>query len=468
MVFSSLLFMFIFFPITIVLYFIAPKKLRNIVMLIVSLIFYAWGEPIYIFLMLFSAVFDFINGKLIYKFKDNKRNATIVLLCSLTVNLSMLCFFKYYGFLLGNVNTLFNLHIEIHTLPLPLGISFYTFQSMSYIIDVYRGIVPAQKNFISYATYVAMFPQLIAGPIVKYRDIYKEIDERKESLSMFGDGVECFITGLGKKVLLANNIGILWTTIKASPVAEVSVLSAWIGIIAFTFQIYFDFSGYSDMAIGLAKMFGFKINKNFDYPYTSKSITEFWRRWHISLGSWFREYVYIPLGGNRTTRLKRYRNIFIVWFLTGMWHGASWNFIIWGLYYGIFVTIEKIFLSKWLEKRPAIISHIYTMLIVTVGWALFEFDKTPQLFSFLKVMFGLSGNHVFDTKVLYYLYTNAVIFIIMILCATPLPKRLLNFIKHKYQKISAFIVPVMYFAIMFICTAYLVNQSYNPFLYFRF
>lgn len=470
MVFSSLLFIFIFLPVTLALYYLFPKRVRNIVILVTSLIFYTWGEPVYIVIMLFSTVFDYVNGRLIQKNINNNNNkaAKAVLIFSIAVNLGLLCFFKYYGFIINNINELFNLSIHVKSIPLPLGISFYTFQTMSYVIDVYKRVVPAQKNFINFATYISMFPQLLAGPIVKYRDVEKEITDRRESLQLFSEGIELFIKGLFKKVFIANNIGAIWSVIKVLPLDQLSVVSAWVGIIAFTFQIYFDFSGYSDMARGLARMFGFKLPLNFDHPYASKSITEFWRRWHMTLGSWFREYVYIPLGGNRTTRYKHYRNIFIVWFLTGLWHGANWNFVLWGLYYGIFVTLEKMFLLKWLEKLPGILRNIYSLLIVIVGWVLFEFESVSGILNFLGVMFGVNACRFIDTTAVYYIYTNAILFVIMLLCSTPIPSKVLETVRFKSEKIKIAAFFALYIAMMFICTSYLVNQSFNPFLYFRF
>ncbi len=468
MVFSSLLFIFLFMPLTILLYYISPKPWRNLILLIASLIFYAWGEPVYIGIMIFSTVFDYVNGILIDKYRERKGAARAILIGSIVVNLGILCFFKYYGFFVDNINGLFNLSIQRMNLPLPVGISFYTFQTMSYTIDVYLGNVPVQKNIINFGTFVTMFPQLVAGPIVKYGDIQKQLDNRRESLGMFGEGVEVFISGLAKKVLLANNIGILWSQIKAMPMQELSVVSAWIGIIAFTFQIYFDFSGYSDMAIGLGKMFGFDLMKNFDYPYTSKSVTEFWRRWHISLGSWFREYVYIPLGGNRCKISKQLRNLFVVWFLTGFWHGANWNFILWGLYYGTILTIEKFLLKDWLKKIPGFFTHLYTMVIVIIGWVFFECESITQGMKFIKVMFGLGENAFVDRASVYYIYTNILLFVVLIICSTPILKRAISRIRERMKMAGSMIVPVMYFILIFLSTAYLVNESYNPFLYFRF
>jgi alginate O-acetyltransferase complex protein AlgI len=362
------------------------------------------------------------------------------------------------------------MNIKFKKLPLPVGISFYTFQTLSYIIDVYLKKVPVQKNIISFSTYVTMFPQLVAGPIVKYGDINKQLENRKENLDKFGEGVSYFIRGLSKKVLLANNIGLLWSNVKALSPDKISVFSAWLGILAFTFQIYFDFSGYSDMAIGLGKFFGFDLMENFNYPYISKSVTEFWRRWHISLGSWFREYVYIPLGGNKKGALKQYRNLFIVWFLTGFWHGANWNFIIWGLYFGILITLEKIFVLKWLDKLPNFISHVYALIIIIVGWAIFEFENTSVLFSFIKTMFGMGSNTFIDNQSIYYLYTNLFLFILAIIFSTPLPKKLFKKLIYnvKLKPYAKLIVPTIYLILILLCTTYLVNETYNPFLYFKF
>lgn len=468
MVFSSLIFLFVFLPITLLVYYIAPRKLKNLVLLIFSLIFYAWGEPVYIGIMLFSTVFDYTNGILINKYRANKNKARIILILSMVVNLGILAFFKYYGFLVENINSIFSLNLMAKTLPLPVGISFYTFQTMSYTIDVYLDKVPVQRNIISFGAYVTMFPQLVAGPIVKYGEIAKQIDNRFETLDKFGEGCELFIIGLSKKVLLANNIGMLWTTIKSLPISNVTVIGAWLGIIAFTFQIYFDFSGYSDMAIGLGKMLGFDFNKNFNYPYISKSITEFWRRWHISLGSWFREYVYIPLGGNRVSVAKHLRNLFIVWFLTGLWHGASWNFIIWGLYFGCILVIEKMFLLKWLEKLPKFICNIYAMVLVMIGWVFFDVETLKGAIEYIKVMFGFGGNKLIDSMTMYYLTTNIALMVILIIGSTPILKNLVDIVKKKLTSSKYIIVPIIYIVMLVISVAYLVTETYNPFLYFRF
>ncbi|MGG7164726.1 MBOAT family O-acyltransferase [Clostridium ihumii] len=468
MVFSSLIFLFIFLPITLLVYYLVPRKFKNLVLLIFSLIFYAWGEPVYIVIMLFSTVFDYTNGILISKYSKDKNKARIILILSMVINLGILAFFKYYGFFIENINGIFNLSLTAKTLPLPVGISFYTFQTMSYTIDVYLNKIPVQKNIISFGAYVTMFPQLVAGPIVKYGEVAKQIDKRVETLDKFGEGAELFVVGLGKKVLLANNIGFLWTTIKAMPISDITVIGAWLGIIAFTFQIYFDFSGYSDMAIGLGKMLGFDFMKNFNYPYVSKSITEFWRRWHISLGSWFREYVYIPLGGNRVSTAKHLRNLFVVWFLTGLWHGASWNFIVWGLYFGVILVIEKNFLLKWLEKAPKFIANIYTMILVIIGWVFFDVETLKGALDYIKVMFGFGNNPMIDSMTMYYLEANIGLIIVLIICSTSIPTKIIKFIKKKYTTAKLFVVPVIYTIILIVAVAYLVNETYNPFLYFRF
>lgn len=468
MVFSSLIFLFMFLPLTLIIYYVSPKVLRNLILCIVSLIFYAWGEPVYIVIIIFSTIFDYVNGVLIDKYRDRKGITKAIFINSIIINLGILGFFKYYGFVVDNINTIFNLNIEVDTLPLPVGISFYTFQTMSYVIDVYLGKVQAQKNIISFGTYVTMFPQLVAGPIVKYSDIDMQLQERKVTFDRFGEGMELFIKGLALKVLLANNIGLLWTSVKTTSISELTILTAWMGIIAFAFQIYFDFRGYSAMAQGLGKMFGFDFPENFNYPYISKSVTEFWRRWHISLGSWFREYVYIPLGGNRTGLIKQLRNLLIVWFLTGLWHGANWNFIVWGLYFGLFVTLEKLFLLKWLKNRMSFIGHVYTLIIVLIGWVFFEFENLAVAIDFIGTMFGFNQSVFLDNKTLYYLTTNCMLFIVLAICSTPFPKRAFVYIREKSKLPGAIGIPVFYLVLVVLSTAYLVNATYNPFLYFRF
>ncbi len=470
MVFSSLVFLFVFLPITLFLYFVVPRNFRNCILLIVSLVFYAWGEPIYIFLMLFSTVVDFIHGLLVERYAHQPKKAKRVVLSSVCINLGLLIFFKYSSFIIANINTLFGTQFTVPDIALPIGISFYTFQTMSYTIDVFRKDAPAQRNIVDLGAYVTMFPQLIAGPIVRYQTVANQLNHRQETQSCFADGVQRFVIGLGKKVLLANNIGLLWNQISSTEISNLSILTSWLGVLAFGLQIYFDFSGYSDMAIGLGKMFGFELLENFNYPYISQSITEFWRRWHISLGTWFRDYVYIPLGGNRKGKWRTYFNIFVVWFLTGLWHGASWNFVLWGLYFGIIITIEKAFLMKWLHKIPAAIRHIYTLFLLLIGWGLFAFDNFTHLKAYFRVMFGLEEVDLYNQTTLYYFTSNAMLLIILIVASTPLMKLIYH--KLTQSKYRAFIelavVPAICFLILMISTAYLVDSSYNPFLYFRF
>jgi len=473
MIFSSILFLLYFLPFVLTVYFIFPRKYRNLILFLSSLFFYSWGEPKYIWIMLFSTVVDYTCGRMVYYYKtNNNRNRSKAWLgVSIVVNLGLLSFFKYSDFLISNTNNMFNLGIPLLNIALPIGISFYTFQTMSYTIDVFRGDTKVQKNVISFGTYVTLFPQLIAGPIVRYQTVAEEIDNRVETFDLFGEGVKRFIIGLGKKVILANGIGLLWDKVSHTNMSNIPVLTAWMGILAFGFQIYFDFSGYSDMAIGLGKIFGFNFLENFNYPYMSKSITEFWRRWHMSLGTWFKEYLYIPLGGNRKGKIMNIRNILIVWILTGIWHGASWNFAVWGLYFGIILILEKLFILNFLKKMPNYISRFYTLLLVFISWVIFAFDSLNEGIKYIKIMFGLSGVKLMDNTTLYLLYTNIFIFLILIIGSTDLPKRSWIFISEKFKnkQTTMFILENLFlFSILIISIAYLVDQSYNPFLYFRF
>ncbi len=461
MVFSSLIFLFIFLPLFLAAYYISPRCMRNFIFFAGSLIFYAWGEPIYVLVMLFSAMWDYCMGLLIAKNRHRKQIARLGLISSIAVNIALLGFFKYFNFFMDSLNHTFGLNISFLTIALPIGISFYTFQTMSYTIDLYRGKIDVQRNFISFGAYVAMFPQLIAGPIVTYDKVAKELDHRTETVGQFADGVLLFIQGLGKKVLIANQIGLLWETMHTTPPEELSVLGAWLGMIAFALQIYFDFSGYSDMAVGLGKMFGFELPKNFNYPYTAKSVSEFWRRWHMTLTSWFRNYVYIPLGGNRVRSLKLYRNLLIVWFLTGFWHGAGWNFIVWGLYFAFFIILERIFLQKLLNRIPIWLAHGYLLLVVLLGWVFFASDSLSDAGVYLKTMFGLAGTDWVNSTALYSLSNYFMIFLFGFIAATPLVWRY-------FQKLSFWFQLLLYVLLLLICTAYLVDETYNPFLYFRF
>ena len=470
MLFSSQVFLWFFLPLVFLLYFAAPGlKIKNTILLLFSLFFYAWGEPRYIVLMLVSICLNYLFGLAIEKAGEKKRLRTGLLWLCVAVNLGLLGYFKYFNFFLQIGNRLFGKEVLAYRdIALPIGISFYTFQTLSYIIDVYKGVVPVQKNFVSFGAYVTMFPQLIAGPIVRYTDVDAQLSKRTHSLYKFGQGVSWFLRGLGKKVLLANNIGMTYDAIAAILPAERSVLTAWIGCIAYAMQIYFDFGGYSDMAIGLGKMFGFEFIKNFDYPYISKSVTEFWRRWHISLGTWFREYVYIPLGGNRVSKAKHIRNILIVWMLTGFWHGAAWNFMLWGLYYGLLLLAEKLFLAPKLEKLPAKAQQAYCFILVLFGWVLFFSPTLKDAFVYIGNMFGIGGSGFIDSTGLYYLTSNLILLVICALCSTPwLWKKFRRFTlqKGKYPSVAA---AVVYTAIFILSIAYLVNATYNPFLYFRF
>ncbi len=470
MVFSSFVFLLAFFPLVLLLYFICPPRLRNAVLLVTSLVFYAWGEPRYIGIMLLSTVFDYTNGRLIehFKKKGSPGIAKAVLVIDLTGNLVILGLFKYTDFLIENFNRLTGTGVPLLNLALPIGISFYTFQTMSYTIDVYRGEVQAQHNILDFAAYVTLFPQLIAGPIVQYKTVANELSERQTTLDDFAAGAFRFTVGLAKKILLANQIGSLWDTIKG--LNQMSVATAWLGAVAYSFQIYFDFSGYSDMAIGLGRMFGFHFLENFNFPYMSKSITEFWRRWHISLGSWFREYVYIPLGGNRKGMARQLFNIMVVWMLTGFWHGANWNFVLWGIYYGVLLMLEKLFLLKWLEKLPDWIGHIYSVILVVAGWVIFAQTESGELVRYLKAMVGIGTDGVTDGSFFYFLSCNAVLLTVLVVCSVDHRVWLgkIAWKMDKIEKIWAVVKPLTVLLLLVVSFAFLVGDSYNPFLYFRF
>ncbi|MDO5424720.1 MAG: MBOAT family protein [Eubacteriales bacterium] len=473
MVFSSLLFLFRFLPAVFLLYYIAPRKLRNLVLFLFSLFFYAWGEPKYVFLMLFAITMDYCLGRLIDRSlnQGRKRAAKGFLLVSVLVNLSILGFFKYADFLIGTVNSLTGLDLPLLGIPLPIGISFFTFQTMSYTIDVYKRATTVQTNWVNYGTYVSMFPQLIAGPIVQYKTIAEQMKNRRETSDDFVEGISRFLIGMGKKVLLANNIGLLCDTVMALPAAELPVLTAWIGAIAYTFQIYFDFSGYSDMAIGLGKMFGFHFLENFNYPYIAKSITEFWRRWHISLSSWFREYIYIPLGGNRRGAARQIRNILVVWLLTGIWHGASWNYVLWGVYYGILLILEKFVFKNALKKLPGVLRNVYTMVLVILGWVIFKCEDLSYCLSYLRAMFGGFGQQLIGEESLYLLGNYGVLLVILLFACTMIPKKIAGRVMGRLGEaswIGTLLKAVWYAGIFIISLAYLVDATYNPFLYFRF
>lgn len=460
MLFSSLLFVFFFLPLVLVVYACSPGRMKNAVLLAASLVFYAWGEPVYIVILLISTACDYGFGLLLGNPKRGRLSKKWIVAGSVCINLGLLMFFKYADFLIHSVNRIAGSQIPLTELPLPIGISFYTFQSISYILDIYRGKAEAQRNWIDFAAYIAMFPQLVAGPIVRYDTVAAQLRERSVSASIFASGVRRFMIGLAKKVLLANNIGMLWESVRATPMETLPMLAAWLGIIAFALQIYFDFSGYSDMAIGLGMMFGFRFPENFDKPYTATSMTDFWRRWHISLGSWFREYVYIPLGGNRKGWGIQIRNLLIVWILTGLWHGASWNFVLWGFYFGALIILEKWFLLRWLGRTPSWLRHSYALLFILFGWVLFVFEQLSDAGRYWLAMLGLNGAGLADSHAWYLLYTNAVLLVILV--AACLPQRFRMTERHP-------VLSLAWLMLLFgLSTAYLVDASFNPFLYFRF
>ena len=464
MVFSSAIFVFLFLPLVLLCYFLSPRKLKNYVLLFFSLVFYVFGGPKFLLVLLAVVLIDYVGAILINK--TNKKKLFLIL--TITCNILVLVYFKYTGFFLENVNSIFGLKITIPKIVLPIGISFYTFQAMSYVIDVYRNKVKLQKNFLTLLLYVSLFPQLVAGPIVRYETIEDELNNRKETFNDISEGIKRFILGLAKKVIIANQMGLLADTIFG--LNELSTPVAILGGIAYMFQIYFDFSAYSDMAIGLGRIFGFKFLENFNFPYISKSITEFWRRWHISLGSWFRDYVYIPLGGNRKGKLILLRNIFIVWFLTGFWHGASWNFIIWGLMFGIILIIEKLWLHKYLEKLPAFVQSLYVLFIVMISFIIFNADNMSIAIKNIAGLFGLNGEVFINEYTIYNLKSYAFIIVVAILAATPLFKNIIEKLKTNefMNKIINVLEPIFIVILLLIVTAYLIDNSYNPFLYFRF
>ena len=467
MLFSSITFLFIFLPLTLLLYYLVPFRMKNYVMLAASLIFYAWGEPVYIILMILSIILNYFCGQDIYEKRDNARAMKMSLMFGVVMNLLILGFFKYYGLLMDTVNAILPIDIPYRVLALPIGISFYTFQAMSYLIDVYRKEVKPQENILYFALYISMFPQLIAGPIVRYIDIEEQLKERSINPNKFGEGAMYFIRGLAKKVVLANTFGAVYEQVAAMQMGSFSTLTAWVGAIAYAFQIYFDFGGYSDMAIGLGKMFGFEFLPNFNYPYIAKSITDFWRRWHISLSTWFREYVYIPLGGNRCTPSRHILNLLIVWML---WHGAQWNFMFWGLYYGVILILEKYLWGSKIEKLPSAVQHIYAFVLVLFGWVFFFSPTLGYAGQYLKVMFGIGANGIFDKQGFFMIFTNWLLIVIAILASAPRGYKLLKKITGCWQseEVRAIVTCAVYIAMFLLCIAFLVTETYNPFLYFRF
>ena len=483
MVFSSLEFIFVFLASVLATYYLVPPKARNFVLLLFSLVFYGWGEPLYVFLMIFTITVDYVCGFIIGRSLDKAnitdreqkrpKAAKVTLVLSIVINLAILGFFKYWDFFAGTINSIIpTISLPTVSLALPIGISFYTFQALSYVIDVYRRDAKMQRNIASFGTYVTLFPQLIAGPIVRYADVDDQLRGREHSMALFASGVRTFVCGLCKKVLLANSAGALWKALSGatgdanlgvSGAASATALGSWLVVIFYTFQIYFDFSGYSDMAIGLGKMFGFSFRENFYYPYVSSSVTEFWRRWHISLSTWFREYVYIPLGGNRVSMPRWLLNLFVVWALTGLWHGASWNFVLWGLYYYVLLVFEKAIFGKLLAKAPKFVGHVYTLIVVMFGWLLFASDSLSTIGTYLSNMFTAPFS---NGIVLWDLVRNVPFIIILCIASTPFPKRLYYRLREKAA--FRYAAPVLTVLALALCTAYLVDSSYNPFLYFRF
>ena len=466
MVFSTPIFMFWFLVLTMGIYFVVPRKLRNLVLLCSSLFFYYWGEREYVLIMFLSTVIDYTHGLLVEQCKENGniKGAKMAVGSSIFFNLALLIFFKYWDFLAGSAQAI-GIPLPILNIHLPIGISFYTFQTMSYTVDVYRGDTRAQRSILNFGTFVTLFPQLIAGPIIKYKDLGDQIDERSVSADKFASGVQIFMVGLAKKLLIANNVGMLWDSYKSLAPEQLTVAGAWLGVVAFSFQLYFDFSGYSDMATGLGRMFGFEFLANFNYPYISKSITEFWRRWHISLSTWFREYLYIPLGGNRCSRRRWMFNLLVVWAATGIWHGASWNYLLWGLYFFILLMVEKFWLLERLKKAPAVLSHLYTLFFVLVSWAIFAIEDFSHLTAYLKVMFGLGGVPMVNAALGYYVTSYLPILLLAGIASTPLGVMVYRKLKPRAQQV---VCTLLVTAGLVACTAYLVASTYNPFLYFRF
>ena len=460
--------MFLYFPVVLLLYFVTPLKWRNVTLFVTSLIFYGWGEPMYVFLMLATITVDYFLGWVVGKYREsNRKRARAYMVAAIVINLAILGFFKYANLVVDTITALTGVTLTHIDVPLPVGISFYTFQALSYVIDVYRMDANAQRNYTAFGTYVTLFPQLIAGPIVRYQDVDDQLRSRTHSMERFASGVRTLAAGMGKKVLLANAAGEIWARISEAP--ETTVAAAWLGIIMYTFQIYFDFSGYSDMAIGLGKMMGFSFRENFYYPYMANSVTDFWRRWHISLSTWFREYVYIPLGGNRRGRGRQIFNLLAVWFLTGLWHGASWNFVAWGLYYFVLLMLEKTFLLKLLDKLPKFVGHVYTLITVVFGWLLFVFTDFAAGMRYLATMFGggsatgfIDAGGVFDWT------SSLILLVILVIASTPYPRKWLYRLWEKYDAPVRAVTAVLCLAVFFIALAYLVNSSYNPFLYYRF
>lgn len=483
MVFSSLIFLFAFLPLTLLLYYIVPdRKYRNIILLVLSLVFYGWGEPRYVFIMLFSIIIDYTCGYFVSKYREtNKKKARIFVIVSVLLNLGILCFFKYYTFFVKNIQLIpigFLQNIPLfEDITLPIGISFYTFQTMSYTIDIYRGDASVQKDITAFGAYVTMFPQLIAGPIVRYKDVDRQLCDRNENADMFADGIRRFIVGLSKKILIGDACAAVYEYAKNAAEFQNTVIGGWLVVIFYSLHIYYDFSGYSDMAIGLGKMFGFEFVENFDYPYISQSITEFWRRWHISMGTWFREYLYFPLGGSRRGLPRQIFNLAVVWLATGLWHGADWNFVLWGVYFGIILILEKTFLLNILKKCPAFVRHVYSLLLVGFGWILFSYSDMHEGFSCFRSLFGIGVDSFCTPTVGYTFIRSLPLLLFAAIGCTPFPKKLYNYlcghapetkISSEYQNVFRCLTAIGCIVVMLLCTAYLVDSTFSPFLYFNF
>lgn len=473
MLFSSLVFLFVFLPSVLLVYYITPTKLKNFVLLIFSLFFYAYGEPRSLVVMLFSIFMNYLLGLLVDKYRSDKSKANVVLTLTTVGNLAVIGYYKYTDFFIQNFNSLLGVSIPLQHIIMPIGISFFTFHGMSYVFDIYRGKGKVQKNPLNVALYISLFPQLVAGPIVRYETVADHVNKREVTLDKFTSGIERFIFGLSKKVLIANSMGLIADQVFAVPASQLSVLLAWVGILAYTAQIYFDFSGYSDMAIGLGRMFGFEFLENFNYPYISRSITEFWRRWHISLSTWFRDYVYIPLGGNRVGQVKLIRNILVVWFLTGFWHGAAWNFIAWGVYFGLLLILEKFFIGEYLNKAWKPLQHLYALFFIVLGWVLFRSENFVYALDYLKAMFGLNAQPLVSNQALYYIIEYKYELIVAFIASMPIYPILLDRLKAMknvriYELINYYIKYAVLIALFGICIINLVNSTFNPFIYFKF
>lgn len=469
MAFNEIGFLFLFFPAVVLLHTITPRILKNLLLVITSLVFFAWGSPEYLFLMGMIILYNYFSGLHIAACKedDNDSGARRVLITAVAVNLLLLGFFKYWGFLLDNVNALFRTHIPVRKLPMPIGVSFFTFSVLSYLFDVYRDKAPAARNILSFSLFVTFFPKLVSGPIVQYADMEAQIRERKISKVKFGRGVRLFLIGLAKKVLLANTLGTTFYAVTALPGEGISVVTAWIGAISYSLMLYFDFSGYSDMAIGLGQMFGFDFNKNFDYPYMADSITDFWRRWHISLGAWFRDYVYIPLGGSREGTAVTIRNLMIVWLLTGIWHGANWTFLFWGIYHGLLLILEKFVLKKFVDVLPGFLGRFFTVLLCIIGWVFFFSPSLGSAFMWLGRMFGIGGSGFLDGTASYYLGSSWVVLLIGILAACPIGTWLGNNV-YRHGKTPVYVSTIWFGALLILCIAGMMVSTYSTFLYFQF